>query len=186
MESEVLQEIVASFKLLADESRLRILGLLAQRPCSVEELAAALSLRTPTVSHHLARLRSAGFVTMETEGTTHLYRLVPTALRRLQALVPTPERVRDLAGQEPTQAWEQKVLRDFFDGGRLKEIPASRRKRAVVLRFLAGRFESGRRYPEREVNGIIAQFHPDFATLRREFIAGGLMQRADGEYWRTD
>lgn len=184
MEPHALEEVVASFKLLADESRLRILGLLAQRPCSVEELAASLALRTPTVSHHLARLRAAGFVAMQSEGTRHVYHLVPTALRRLQTLVPTPERVQDLAGQEPTQAWEQKVLRDFFEGGRLKGIPASRRKRQVVLRLLVDRFEPGKRYPEREVNRVIAQFHPDFATLRREFVASGLMHRAQGEYWR--
>lgn len=185
MEPEVLQEIVESFKLLADGSRLRILGHLGTRPCSVEELAAALELRPPTVSHHLARLRAAGFVEMESDGTTHLYRLVPAALSRLQQLLPTPERVADLADGAPDEAWERKVLRDFFNGERLKEIPASRKKRQVVLRYLVRRFDLGQRYAEPEVNRRIAEAHPDFATIRRELIASGLMQRAAGEYWRA-
>lgn len=186
MEPEILKEIVEKFKLLADESRLRILGLLGSRPCSVEELAAALNLRTPTVSHHLARLREAGLVVMEPQGTTHLYRLVPTELRKLQQLVPTPERVSDFADNLPDEAWERKVLRDFFDGQRLKEIPASLKKRIVVLRYLVEQFEPGAQYPEKEVNRRISEFHPDFATIRREFIGNGLMQRADGLYWRVD
>ncbi|MDB5097460.1 MAG: ArsR family transcriptional regulator, partial [Cyanobacteria bacterium RYN_339] len=67
---------------------------------------------------------------------------------------------------------------------RLKEIPASRKKREVVLRWLADRFEIGPRYAEREVNEVIKRHHPDFATLRRELIGANLMQREAGEYWR--
>ncbi|GCE21437.1 ArsR/SmtB family transcription factor [Dictyobacter kobayashii] len=44
-------------KLLADRNRLKLLGLLANREQSVEELAAQLQLKAPTVSHHLARLK---------------------------------------------------------------------------------------------------------------------------------
>ena len=185
MGEEEIAAALAFFKGLADESRLRILGLLAGKPRSVEELAAALELRTPTVSHHLQTLRRLGIVEMRPEGTTHRYRL---DLRRLQDLsrdLLASEKVRSLAATDADAAWERKVLRDFFAGEELREIPASRKKRLVVLRWLAGRFEPGRRYPEREVNEILRRHHPDVATLRREFIATGLMQREESVYWRA-
>src|SRR5260370_9083309 len=71
----VVEIYADTLKALGDPSRLRILGLLATRECSVEELASLLGLRAATVSHHLARLRKVGFVTMRPDGTTHLYSL---------------------------------------------------------------------------------------------------------------
>ena len=50
------ETLLAFFKALADESRLRIVGLLAEREYSVQALAQALALKEPTVSHHLAVL----------------------------------------------------------------------------------------------------------------------------------
>jgi hypothetical protein len=55
-----------------------------------------------------------------------------------------------------------------------------------VLTWLAGRFEPGRRYAEREVNEIIKRHHEDSATLRRELIDGGWMEREDGVYWLVE
>jgi DNA-binding transcriptional ArsR family regulator len=184
VERESLDLAVRFFKALADESRLRLVGILAHQERSVEELAAMLDLRAPTVSHHLARLRVIGLVTMRPEGTTHLYRLATEALRTMSRDLLTPERIGSLADDVEGEAWERKVLRDFFEGERLKEIPASRKKREVILRWLANRFEPGMRYPEREVNAIIKRHHPDSATLRRELIGYGWLQRENGVYWR--
>lgn len=61
-------ELVTFFKALADSSRLKIVGLLAQRPYTVEQLAAMLDLRPSTVSHHLSRLTEAGLVSARAEG----------------------------------------------------------------------------------------------------------------------
>ena len=52
------------FKSLADESRLKIIGLLAADEHNVQDLAKLLKLKEPTVSHHLAILREAGLVQM--------------------------------------------------------------------------------------------------------------------------
>ena len=80
-------------------------------------------------------------------------------------------------------AW---VLQNFSDAsGRLIAIPAQRKKRLAVLRWLAEEFQPGRRYPEAEVNRIISRRHPDFATLRRYMVDEELMQRRNGIYWRT-
>jgi hypothetical protein len=80
-------------------------------------------------------------------------------------------------------AW---VLGNFVDtDGRLLGVPAQRKKRMAVLRWLAEEFQPGRRYAEAEVNRIIGRHHPDFATLRRHLVDEELMQRRDGVYWRT-
>jgi ArsR family transcriptional regulator len=55
-------EAVAAASLLADPIRAGILGLLADGPHCVCEMAAALGARENTVSNHLARLRAAGLV----------------------------------------------------------------------------------------------------------------------------
>ena len=58
-----VQVLLAFFKAMANESRLRIVGLLAERERNVQELAQLLGLKEPTVSHHLAVLKQLGVVT---------------------------------------------------------------------------------------------------------------------------
>jgi hypothetical protein len=82
--------------------------------------------------------------------------------------------------------WEKKVLANFLDGERLKRLPARWKKRMVVLRWLVEKLERDRRYPQAELNEILSRYHPDVATIRREFIVYGLMDREDSVYWRTN
>jgi predicted transcriptional regulator len=181
-----VQVLVQFFKALADETRLRMVGLLAGGERSVEELAAALGVREPTVSHHLGKLKALGLVRMTAQGTTHLYRLDAETLRAMNRDLLTRERLAGLAADLPGDAWQQQVLRNFLDGERLREIPASRKKRDVILDWLADRFEHGVRYPEPEVNAIIKRHHPDSAALRRELVDGRWMAREAGVYWRLE
>jgi DNA-binding transcriptional ArsR family regulator len=51
--------LVAFFKVLAKSNRLKIIGLLAQQPYTVEHLAALLGVGSPTVSHHLRKFAGA-------------------------------------------------------------------------------------------------------------------------------
>lgn len=80
--------------------------------------------------------------------------------------------------------WEDKVLKSYLEDGKLKSIPASRRKRVVILKWLARQFQIGETYPEKAVNALIQQYHFDSATLRREMIGYQMMQRDKGIYWR--
>jgi DNA-binding transcriptional ArsR family regulator len=178
--------LVRFLKALADKTRLRMLGLLAARERSVEELAALLDLKAPTVSHHLAKLKDMRLVEMRAEGNTHLYSLNGDTLRTLNRDLFTPERMATLAADSAEDAWERKILRDFFAGEQLKEIPASRKKRSVILRWLAGRFEVGRTYTEADVNEVLKRHHEDTAWLRRELIGGRLLHRGAAVYWRTE
>lgn len=184
MASPELIRVISFFKVLSDESRLKIVGALASADHSVDELASLLDLKAPTVSHHLARLKDLSLVSMEPRGTTHIYRLNMTEIRALSKRLLTLDTINAIGDEVASDAWERKILRDFFEGERLKEIPASRKKREVILRFLADKFEHSREYPEKEVNAIIAKHHPDFATLRRELIGAQLLKRERGIYWR--
>jgi hypothetical protein len=184
MPEEQLQTLLQFFKALADENRLKLLGILANRECSVEELAELLRLKAPTVSHHLTKLRELGLVEMRADGNTHLYRLNAEGLRSLNKALLTPESVATLVEMKDSDAWERKVLRDFFEGQHLKEIPSSRKKRQVILKWLAAQFERERLYTEAEVNEVIKRHHPDWAYWRRELVGAGLMQREAGVYWR--
>jgi DNA-binding transcriptional ArsR family regulator len=186
MGDEEQQIALQFFRALADESRLKIVGLLANGERSVDALADALHLKAPTVSHHLAKLREAGLVQMRAEGTVHLYRLNSDGLRRMSRDLLTPERIASLADNVEGDAYERKVLQQSFEGERLKQIPASRKKRDVILNWLAGRFEPGRRYPEKEVNAILQRHHEDASTLRRELIDGGWMERENNVYWLVE
>ena len=91
----------------------------------------------------------------------------------------------DHARQNPRQ-YDARVLANFVSADdRLFSIPAQRKKRLVILRWLVEDFQPGRQYPEGEVNRIIGRRHPDFATLRRYLVDEELMQRRRGIYWRT-
>jgi predicted transcriptional regulator len=184
MSTSEFQILLQFFKVLADETRLKLLGLLATREQSVEELAAQLQLKTPTVSHHLARLKETGLVGMRSEGNTHLYRLDSEALHSMSKGLLSSEKMASLVDDIAGNAWERKVLKDFFDGPLLKEIPASRKKRSVVLKWFATQFEYGVLYTEKQVNEIIQRHHEDASSIRRELIGEQLMQRENGSYWR--
>lgn len=83
-------------------------------------------------------------------------------------------------------SYSARVLESFVEAdGSLRGIPVQRKKRLVVLRWLVEDFQPGRRYPEAEVNRIIARRHPDFAYFRRQLVDEELMQRRSGVYWRT-
>ncbi len=67
------------FKAFADETRVRILSLLATNEQCVCELQATLQLPQPTISRHLAYLRRMGLVTERREGKWVIYALAPAS-----------------------------------------------------------------------------------------------------------
>ncbi len=187
MSQEEFQSLLHFFKVLADENRLKLLGILASGERSVEELATLLKLKAPTISHHLARLKELNLVGMRADGNTHYYWLDAEALHTTNKLLLTPQKMASLVDDVRGDAWERKVLKDFFEGTRLKEIPASPKKRGVILKWLANQFEYNVLYKEAQVNEILQRHHEDSASLRRELISAnvGLMQRENGVYWRV-
>jgi len=83
--NRVVSDLVQLFKLLADETRLRILFFLRQTgELNVLELCSRLRQRQPSVSHHLALLRVAGLIEMRRQGKHNYYRVLP---RRFEELI---------------------------------------------------------------------------------------------------
>jgi len=180
-------EMLAFFKALADANRLKIVGLLAQRPYSGEELAALLGLKASTVSHHLSRLAKVGLVSARAEGYYSVYQLEEAALQKTRLLFSRTDLVSVAAGVD-VDGYDRKVIGDFTrPDGSLKEIPAQRKKLEAILRYVVRDFEPGKRYSEKQVNETLSRYHIDTASLRRELVGAKLMERegGGGEYWRT-
>lgn len=189
--------LLATLKALADESRLRILRLLAAREWSVGELAGQVGLSEPTVSHHLATLREVYLVNLRTAGNVRFYRLNDGMLDRFKKMFEEIEKMPpqeapdekswiDALGWQPEDA---QVLRDYTRGGRLTSLPAKRKKTLVVLRWLATLFQPGRMYTESEVNDVLKQaYEKDYVSLRRDLIDTGYLrrERGGGQYWLND
>ena len=176
MDATRLQDLSLLFKALADPARLRILGLLAERPHAGHELADRLALTPPTISHHMRRLVAARLVAVVPDAQSRIYSLRSDTIRELSGSLPGDQQT------QPAPEEDDSVLRAFFDGPRLRQIPASRKKRVVVLRRLLERFAPGRAYPESQVNDLLREAHDDVATLRRELVDYGFMVRDRGIY----
>jgi predicted transcriptional regulator len=178
-----LDRLLNFFKALADESRLKIIGLLAHEPRSVDELAAMLELSSPTVSHHLARLQAAGLVEAKAQQYYSVYSLRTDALHAMAKDILSSEKLSEVAEDVDQDAYAKKVLANYVVDGKIKQIPAQLKKLEVIIRWLAKRFEPGRTYSEKQVNDILKRCNEDFATLRRELVDMHYLARKNNVYW---
>jgi hypothetical protein len=72
----------------------------------------------------------------------------------------------------------------FRPDGTLIAIPVKSAKKIAVLRRIAEDLSSGVRYPEKELNAIIAKYHDDTAAIRRHMIEYGILERdTESVYW---
>jgi len=182
------EELVTFFKALADSNRLKIVGLLAEKSYSVEELAALLKLKPSTVSHHLSKLAEAELVTSRAESYYSVYQLDKKVLEEKSRSMFSQAELSTVAAEVDANAYDNKIIKDYSrrDGG-LKTIPTQRKKLEAILRYVVQAFEVDKRYSEKRVNEMLTRYHEDTATLRRELIGYGLMKRegGGGEYWRV-
>lgn len=86
-----LDQLEEVFKALADQTRLRILGLLGAGEICVCDIHSSLGLPQPTVSRHLAYLRKSGLVEWRKEGLWVHYRLATLNEPAIQAVVDSVE-----------------------------------------------------------------------------------------------
>ena len=173
------------FRALVDEDRLKIAGVLALEPHSIEEIAKTLNLKPAQVLKHVDQLKHMDLV--RSEGNK--YSLDTSSLESLAREVLsglTPQvRPEDFEGSD----YARKVLSDFIQpDGRLKAIPTQEKKLLVVLEHIAQEFKPGERYSEKLVNVMLHPFHPDTALLRRYLVDYGFLERqgGGGDYWRAD
>jgi DNA-binding transcriptional ArsR family regulator len=71
------EELVRLLRALADQTRLRALKLIAERPRSTQELAPLVGISEAGLSKHLRQLADAGLVRSRREGYFVLYSIVP-------------------------------------------------------------------------------------------------------------
>ena len=174
-------EAILLFKCLSDKSRLQILKSLAIEDMYVERLG----ITAATVSFHLKKLADAGAVTSYKSQYYMMYSLNKEIFETsILDIIREKSDEADLQAQRDAE-YRQKVINAFFEYGRLKSIPAQRKKERIVLEVIAEAFEYDRIYTEREVNIIIADFHDDFCTIRRNMVGEGLLARDTSGYWRV-
>jgi hypothetical protein len=164
--------------LLADPARLKVVAALALGAATIEDVARASGLPLKDVALAARRLARAGLVHRDGHALALHTEVFGAAARAAAEAAPAPVPLSD----DPA---EDAVLSAFVRNGRLTSIPAQRSKRLVVLDHLVRVFEAGIRYPEREVNALLAVWHPDVAALRRYLVDEGLLSREAGVYWRT-
>lgn len=177
-------EAISLFKCLADKSRLQILKSLTVEDMYVERLAERLGLTASTISFHLKKLSDAGAVTAYKNQYYTMYSLNKEIFRTsiLELLQQESDEAQKQAQRDAD--YRQKVIDAFFEYGKLKSIPAQRKKERIVLEVIVEAFDFDRTYSEREVNIIIADFYDDFCTIRRDMIGEQLLGRNGMEYWR--
>lgn len=73
LDEETLYFVSQTFKVLSDPTRIRILVLLSQKECSVNEIAHRLSLSQSSVSHQLRLLKNLRLVKFRRSGTSIYY-----------------------------------------------------------------------------------------------------------------
>ncbi len=172
-------------KALAHADRLKIVGMLAQKPARMAEITDGLSLPTREVFNHLAFLEYVGVVHKNED----LYELDTNGLETLARRQFEGVRPRFNAGEE-LEKDRQKILATFLNpDGTIRQIPNSRTQQAkfrIILDYVLASFEPGVVYTEKEVNAILHRFNEDVAGLRRDLVDAGLMARErDGsKYWR--
>lgn len=176
-------DAIKLFKCLSDKSRLQILKSLTIEDMDVERLAGRLDLTPATISFHLKKLADAGAVRSYKKQYYTMYSLCKDVfMTRILDII--SEASDEAAVQDQRDAeYRKRVIESFFEYGKLKSIPAQRKKERIVLEEIAKAFEPGRVYTEREVNLIIADFHDDFCTIRRDMIGEKIMDRENGKYW---
>lgn len=177
-------EAINLFKCLADKSRLQILKSLAVEDMYVERLAERLGLTAPTISFHLKKLSEAGAVTAYKNQYYMMYSLKKEIFQTsiLEILQQESDEAQKQAQRDAD--YRQRVIDAFFEYGKLKSIPTQLKKERIVLEVITEAFDFDRMYSEREVNIMIADFHDDFCTIRRDLVVERLLGRNGTEYWR--
>ncbi|CAH0143484.1 Transcriptional repressor SdpR [Peribacillus sp. Bi96] len=181
-----LEKLVAFHKTIGDVTRIRILSILANGPKHGQALAGILKLTAPTISHHITKLKDVNLVTDRREKNTVYYFLNEDVLEHYSAALPKMVSNKGDTNKVDNQKLiveHKKILDNFFTAdGRLKTIPAQRKKKMIVLYHIANSLENGRKYSEKELNEFIQTFHDDYATIRRELIIGSIMYRENNIY----
>ncbi|PWW19497.1 hypothetical protein DFO73_12068 [Cytobacillus oceanisediminis] len=178
-----LNRLVSFYKTMGDPTRIRIVFLLAKGPLHGQAIAGKLGLTPPTITHHLNKLRDINLVYQRRDKNTVYFYLNEPVLKQQSSVLAKLADKEEVKKMEELNIENQKVIDNFFTSdGKLKNIPAQRKKKLMVFEHLIKGLKIGKKYEEKELNEYIKQFHEDYATIRREFIINHYMYRENGIY----
>lgn len=179
-----LDRLVAFHKTIGDPTRIRIISLLAAKPWNGQALAGKLGLTAPTITHHLKKLREINVVYERREKNTIYFYLNKSVItHQADALIKLFQFEKGVDEVEVTNEEAAKII-DIFIGadGKLKNIPAQRKKKLIIFRHIVKGLKEGKKYEEKELNDYIKRYFDDYATIRREFIINHFMYRENNIY----
>ncbi|MGF9964895.1 metalloregulator ArsR/SmtB family transcription factor [Bacillus rhizoplanae] len=179
-----LNKIVEFHKALGDLTRVRIIALLQQSPLSGQEIAGKLGLKPPTITHHITKLRDVGLIKERRDKNTIFFSLNTKILEmNAKAIFTVGTGGGSNMEMSVSEGERSAIINNFFTkDGKLKNYPAQRKKKLVVLSHMIKGLEFGKVYQEKEINEYLKQFHEDYATLRRELIMCQYMYRENNQY----
>ncbi|CAG9620544.1 DUF2087 domain-containing protein [Sutcliffiella rhizosphaerae] len=180
-----LDKLVNFYKVMGDKTRIKLIVLLASgQSFSGQDLADKLGVKPPTISHHISKLKEVSAVYERREKNTVYYYLNEKSLKQhSNGLFDILN--RGVKGEVTMKQHKEKeqILQNFLTKeGKLKTIPAQRKKKLIVFEHILNGLEMGIKYSEKEINEHIKQFHEDYSTIRREFIINHYMYREAGIY----
>ena len=179
-------ETIKLFKCLADRSRLQILRSLLSEDMYVERLAERLDLTPATISFHMKKLEDAGAVRSYKDQYYTMFSINREIFQGSLLDLIRGEPDESAEQEKRDAAYRQKVIDSFFEYGKLKSIPAQRKKERICLEEMAKSFDIGKEYEEQDVNEILLAFHEDYCTIRRDMIAEKIMERNGTTYTRVE
>jgi hypothetical protein len=175
-------EMINYIKTVADADRLRIVGLVAQKPARLSEIIEILGFRPANALHHLDKLVQSGILVRVDD----FYKLVAEGLKELNHRQFKGMRRVNVPEADVATSRNRVLAAHLNPDGTIQIIPAQPGKLRVILEYLIKAFTIDTNYTEKEVNLILAHFHPDTSALRRYLVDAGMLERErnGSRYWR--
>lgn len=182
-----LEDLKNKLKTYSNLDRIKIVGMIAIKSCTIKELSDKLDLKASAVNRHIQVLFNAELIekTLD-ERKNIIYKINKKAVERdARKLYEGKSKEIKIAPAE-LGADDLKIVKHYFNSeGKLIRIPAHYKKLLVILKFILKDFTPGVFYSEKEVNHILSKYNDDTARLRRELIDIRFMSRegGGGQYW---
>jgi hypothetical protein len=132
-------------------------------------------MKETAVARHLRALQTAGLVSKHQAAFTETFSFTQSGLDSLHNIV---------EGNVVPETLEERVMREYILNDRLRAIPLKEEERLVILRWMANKFEPGRRYTETEVTELVQQYFDKPLTLRRILADNRFLMHTGRQYWR--
>lgn len=177
-------ECARIFKCLSDKSRLSIVAGLMKGDTYAELIAERVGLTASTVSFHMKKLEEAGIVEARREQYYTVYSLNKKLIEKKLCDLVSAEAEEEKQQAEREAEYRRRVISTFFENGKLKQIPAQRKKKTICYEEIVKKFEFGRIYSEKELSELIAEINEDYCSIRRDMLGEGLLRREGTQYER--